>query len=57
MIGSRPKSPDKGSFPLDHDAECKKEVRTYLNCLTRRDNVPKHCREKQQAYIECRMAR
>jgi cytochrome c oxidase assembly protein subunit 19 len=49
------KAPDKGSFPLDHFKECKKEVAQYNKCLLKFDNLPKRCRKYQKAYLECRM--
>ena len=48
-------APDKGSFPLDHDGECKKFYLKYMICL--KNNVGKNseCREKSKDYLECRM--
>ena len=49
------KAPDKGSFPLDHFKECKKEVEKYNKCLVKFNNFPKRCRKYQKSYLECRM--
>jgi cytochrome c oxidase assembly protein subunit 19 len=50
-----PKPPEKGSFPMDHDAECKLAMRKYMECLQKNDNVSSRCRFEAKDYFECRM--
>jgi cytochrome c oxidase assembly protein subunit 19 len=48
--------PERGSFPLDHDAECKYLISSYLRCLKK--PRPAHENGKVQAGIndqECRL--
>ncbi|KAL1924553.1 uncharacterized protein VTP21DRAFT_4207 [Calcarisporiella thermophila] len=52
-----PAPPDRGSFPLDHDGECKELVKKYLLCLRQNKNDNGVCRELSRAYLECRMER
>ncbi|KAK3634493.1 Cytochrome c oxidase assembly protein cox19 [Elasticomyces elasticus] len=33
MIISKPSPPERGSFPLDHEAECQPIMKQYLRCL------------------------
>lgn len=47
--------PDKGSFPLDHEGECKKFYLEYMICLNENKNVNSACRELSKAYLGCRM--
>ena len=49
------KPPDKGSFPLDHDGECKESMETYMRCLKRSGNDISACRQESKQYLECRM--
>jgi len=51
----KPTAPDKGSFPLDHDGECKAEYLKYMICLAENDNKNSLCRENSKRYLECRM--
>lgn len=57
-LGNRfnPIPPQRGSFPLDHDGECKKFADDYLNCLklVSGNNAP-NCRELAKRYLKCRM--
>lgn len=50
-----PTAPDKGSFPLDHENLCKKEMIKYMQCLriNRFDNA--ECRAESKQYLGCRM--
>ena len=51
-------SPEKGSFPLDHDAECKHLIASYLRCLKSADPPGRNneaCRELAKGYLACRM--
>ena len=54
----KPSPPEKGSFPLDHDAECKHLISAYLRCLKQQDppgrNNPE-CRDLAKGYLGCRM--
>jgi cytochrome c oxidase assembly protein subunit 19 len=52
-----PTPPDKGSFPLDHDAECNSFVQAYLKCLKQNDYVSRKCRIQSRDYLVCRMER
>eukprot|EP00043_Microstomoeca_roanoka_P005083 m.53485 g.53485 ORF g.53485 m.53485 type:complete len:90 (+) comp12804_c1_seq1:260-529(+) len=49
--------PDKGSFPLDHEGECKVMMKVFLECLRKNDNNGRVCREESKAYLQCRMDR
>lgn len=60
LQGKKPllsKPPDKGSFPLDHDGECKPIMIQYMECLSKKDCVSDPCRDIAQAYLQCRMDR
>lgn len=52
-FGSTP--PDKGSFPLDHHAECKAFIGGYLACLKEHSNKHHVCKELSKEYLACRM--
>jgi cytochrome c oxidase assembly protein subunit 19 len=52
-----PTPPDKGSFPLDHDAECDSFAKVYLQCLRDNDFVTRKCRIQSRDYLVCRMER
>jgi hypothetical protein len=51
------KPPERGIFPLDHDAECKPFVKEFLECLKNNKNDHFYCRESSKAYLQCRMER
>jgi cytochrome c oxidase assembly protein subunit 19 len=54
----RPNPPARGSFPLDHDAECQPIMKQYLRCLkTARGVNSPECRELSKGYLNCRMER
>ncbi|KAI1630122.1 hypothetical protein EDD37DRAFT_83070 [Exophiala viscosa] len=57
-VNVKPSPPERGSFPLDHDAECKHLISSYLRCL-RRQNPPgrnnEECRVLAKDYLNCRM--
>jgi len=53
----RTKPPDKGSFPLDHDGECKEYMKRYMNCLKENNNDNSKCRTESKDYLQCRMDR
>lgn len=48
-------APDKGSFPLDHEGECKPFKEAYMKCLRGSGNNARVCRDMSKAYLECRM--
>lgn len=49
--------PDKGSFPLDHQAECKTQMEAYMECMKANAMETIRCREPSAAYLRCRMER
>jgi hypothetical protein len=52
----KPSPPERGSFPLDHDAECKQFISGYLRCLKEsRGNNDSQCRVLAKEYLNCRM--
>lgn len=53
----RAKPPDKGSFPLDHDGECKEYMKRYMKCLRENNNGNHLCRTESKDYLRCRMDR
>ena len=58
--GSRslaPTPPEKGSFPLDHRAECKEQMKRFLDCLREHKAAHAHCKALSLEYLECRMER
>jgi cytochrome c oxidase assembly protein subunit 19 len=50
-----PVPPEKGSFPLDHDAECKTVMKIYLDCLRKYKGSSAECRKETKEYFKCRM--
>ncbi|RHZ52814.1 hypothetical protein Glove_457g50 [Diversispora epigaea] len=49
--------PERGSFPLDHEGECKQLVKEYLQCLKQNSGNNGNCRYLSKAYLKCRMER
>ncbi|KAF2746481.1 hypothetical protein M011DRAFT_387815, partial [Sporormia fimetaria CBS 119925] len=48
--------PERGSFPLDHDGECKSIMVKYLSCIrSHRGSNDPECRNLSKAYLSCRM--
>lgn len=47
--------PDKGSFPLDHNATCKSAMSTLMDCLRAHEHKNYPCKTLSKAYLECRM--
>eukprot|EP00980_Cylindrotheca_fusiformis_P010128 scaffold2253_cov119-Cylindrotheca_fusiformis.AAC.3 len=47
--------PQRGIFPLDHDADCRPYMETYLDCLKGSKDVHHKCRELSKEYLQCRM--
>ncbi|KAK4209055.1 hypothetical protein QBC37DRAFT_59821 [Rhypophila decipiens] len=55
---TKPTPPQRGSFPLDHDGECKHVMATYLNCIKKVKGVNEdQCRQLAKSYLSCRMER
>lgn len=48
-------APDRGSFPLDHEGECKQFMTAYLKCLRANKNENGKCRHLTKEYLNCRM--
>ncbi|XP_046569702.1 cytochrome c oxidase assembly protein COX19-like isoform X1 [Haliotis rubra] len=51
------KPPDKGSFPLDHEGECKDFMFKYMQCLRINKHSNSQCRDESKDYLQCRMDR
>jgi cytochrome c oxidase assembly protein subunit 19 len=51
------KPPEKGSFPLDHEAECKDFMARYMRCLRENQSNNSLCRLQAKDYLQCRMDR
>ncbi|KAH7026349.1 uncharacterized protein B0I36DRAFT_249293 [Microdochium trichocladiopsis] len=52
----KPIPPERGSFPLDHDGECKDVMKQYLACIKKVKGVNEdQCRNIAKAYLSCRM--
>ncbi|KAK6169357.1 hypothetical protein SNE40_020428 [Patella caerulea] len=51
------KPPDKGSFPLDHEGECKDFMVKFMKCLRINGQENTKCREESKDYLHCRMER
>ncbi|KAL2053175.1 hypothetical protein ABVK25_006500 [Lepraria finkii] len=53
---AKPIPPERGSFPLDHDGECKPMIADYLRCLRRVKGInDRECRLMAKEYLNCRM--
>ncbi|KAG6024670.1 hypothetical protein E4U41_001714 [Claviceps citrina] len=58
LPSTRPNPPQRGSFPLDHDGECKHVMTSYLACMKKvRGLNDDECRNLAKAYLSCRMDR
>ncbi|KAI1807350.1 hypothetical protein F4811DRAFT_550028 [Daldinia bambusicola] len=54
----KPIPPQRGSFPLDHDGECKNVMTKYLSCIKKVKGVnDNECRNIAKTYLACRMDR
>ncbi|KAL5019162.1 hypothetical protein ScPMuIL_004884 [Solemya velum] len=49
------KPPDKGSFPLDHEGECKLFMVKYMRCMRENNRENSKCRIESKDYLDCRM--
>lgn len=47
--------PIKGSFPLDHDGECKEFMQRFIACLKANKSSNIDCRQESREYLSCRM--
>lgn len=47
--------PEKGSFPLDHEGQCKLHMLKYFGCLRENRDNNSACRNESKSYLECRM--
>ncbi|WOO85108.1 Cytochrome c oxidase assembly protein COX19 [Vanrija pseudolonga] len=47
--------PQRGSFPLDHDGECKTFMLSYMKCLKSHGSDGGQCRPEARDYLACRM--
>ncbi|KAK2861207.1 Cytochrome c oxidase assembly protein cox19 [Arthroderma sp. PD_2] len=55
-LNIKPNPPERGSFPLDHDGECKSIISGYLKCLKSASGVnDEACRKLAKSYLSCRM--
>ncbi|KAK4101755.1 hypothetical protein N658DRAFT_496193 [Parathielavia hyrcaniae] len=58
LPSSKPVPPQRGSFPLDHDGECKNVMMSYLSCIKKVKGVNEgECRMLAKSYLACRMDR
>ncbi|KAI1824221.1 hypothetical protein F4861DRAFT_539244 [Xylaria intraflava] len=54
----KPVPPERGSFPLDHDGECKHVMTRYLSCIKKVKGInDEECRSLAKSYLACRMDR
>ncbi|WVQ83186.1 hypothetical protein IAT38_005325 [Cryptococcus sp. DSM 104549] len=51
----KPSPPVRGSFPLDHDGECKSFMMDYIKCLRANASDNGQCRLESKKYLQCRM--
>jgi cytochrome c oxidase assembly protein subunit 19 len=51
------KPPINGSFPLDHEGQCRTVVGRYLKCLQEHGSDQTACRALAKIYLACRMDR
>ncbi|KAL2144994.1 hypothetical protein VTI28DRAFT_8223 [Corynascus sepedonium] len=58
LPSTKPVPPQRGSFPLDHDGECKHIMKSYLDCIKKVKGVNEdECRMLAKSYLGCRMDR
>jgi len=58
QINTKPTPPERGSFPLDHDGECKDVMTSYLSCIKKSKGMnDEECRNLAKSYLGCRMDR
>jgi len=49
-----PNTPDRGSFPLDHDAKCGRDAKEYLQCMSNHLGKMSSCKYLINRYFKCR---
>ena len=49
------KPPEKGSFPLDHQGECKEAMKKFLTCMKSEHGNHSSCKRLSRSYLECRI--
>ncbi|KAJ5370320.1 uncharacterized protein N7496_006412 [Penicillium cataractarum] len=55
-VNYKPTPPERGSFPLDHEGECKHIISGYLKCIKlNRGTNDEACRKLAKEYLTCRM--
>ncbi|KAJ5714157.1 uncharacterized protein N7483_011338 [Penicillium malachiteum] len=55
-VNYKPSPPERGSFPLDHEGECKHIISGYLKCIKlNRGTNDEACRRLAKEYLACRM--
>ncbi|KAJ5827471.1 hypothetical protein N7447_004234 [Penicillium robsamsonii] len=55
-VNYKPSPPERGSFPLDHEGECKHIISGYLKCIKmNRGTNDEACRKLAKEYLSCRM--
>ncbi|KAB5551166.1 hypothetical protein GE09DRAFT_1212589 [Coniochaeta sp. 2T2.1] len=56
LPSTKPTPPQRGSFPLDHEGECKEVMKSYLACMKKVRGVNEdECRLLAKSYLACRM--
>ncbi|KAK4648714.1 Cytochrome c oxidase assembly protein cox19 [Podospora bellae-mahoneyi] len=56
LPNTKPTPPQRGSFPLDHDGECKDVMMSYLSCIKKVKGINQdECRQLAKSYLGCRM--
>jgi cytochrome c oxidase assembly protein subunit 19 len=51
----KPRPPERGSFPLDHEGLCKNVMTQYIQCMKKYNHIGIKCRTLSRKYVECRM--
>ncbi|KAJ5118175.1 uncharacterized protein N7515_010398 [Penicillium bovifimosum] len=55
-VNYKPTPPERGSFPLDHEGECKHIISGYLKCIKlNKGTNDEACRKLAKEYLACRM--
>ncbi|KAJ5429388.1 hypothetical protein N7491_006404 [Penicillium cf. griseofulvum] len=55
-VNYKPSPPERGSFPLDHEGECKHVIAGYLKCIKKNQGTnDETCRKLAKEYLACRM--
>ena len=51
-----PSPPARGSFPLDHNGDCKTFMQSFLKCMREQELSHAQCRTFSKEYLQCRMS-